>query len=475
MPRPITPVAVRRLRTDGMLEVQSKGGQWFDFRLLSAASKDAVRRALSLKGYDKSNPLPSRELFLLLDGKSPTETRQPNPHTDSDNRTESEHDADGESDADSQPDNDSDGDQPDQSEQPDDGGDDDTDSDNQPDNGDNQQENEMNMEDIVRKIAGEMDSERSAEVGRMYVTQAQHANDLSALRAEFDVIRSEFTPETLPDSPDDKRLYVVTTRVELTTPLVHGEIDGLFHEQFPTLLKMLSLGCHAYLPGPAGTGKSHAAESAATALGWRFASLSCGPTMPESRIWGGMDANGKFHEPAFVALARHAMNNPDSGAIFCLDEMDNGHAGLLASLNSALANGWFTAPNGDTITMGGNFALVGCANTFGTGPTAEFSGRNKLDAATLDRFTYIPWDTDEGMEEAIVRTLLDDVTASAWLDVWRTLRANIAAHGLKFFASMRGCLRGAKMIAAGMDIDEVVMLNLGNKIPADQWAKVNPL
>jgi hypothetical protein len=31
------------------------------------------------------------------------------------------------------------------------------------------------------------------------------------------------------------------------------------------------------------------------------------------------------------------------------------------------------------------------------------------------------------------------------------------------------------MVAAGRDIDKALMMTLGNKIPAEQWAKINPL
>jgi MoxR-like ATPase len=227
-----------------------------------------------------------------------------------------------------------------------------------------------------------------------------------------------------------------------------------------------------YLPGPPGTGKSHAAEQAATMLGWNFASLSLGPTTPESRLWGGMDAHGNFHEPPFIKLARHAQDNPDSGSVYCLDELDNGNSGVIATLNSAMANGWFTAPNGDVISMGRNFVIIGAANTYGTGPTAEFAGRNKLDAATLDRFVYLPWDTDLGVETALTKTILETAVAKAWLEVWRTCRKNAKDNGLKVFVTMRGCLNGAKLISAGFSPQEALEVVLLNKLPDDQRRKV---
>lgn len=269
-------------------------------------------------------------------------------------------------------------------------------------------------------------------------------------------------------------------KIEVRTPTKVEIKEGLFHAQFPKLVRWVGSGNHVYLPGPPGTGKSHAAEQVAKTLGWRFGSISLGPTTPESRLWGGKDAHGNFHEPTFIELARYAAENPESGAVYCLDEMDNGHPGVIATMNSAMANGWFTAPNGDIISFGSNLVFVAAANTFGTGPTAEFAGRNKLDAATLDRFLYLPWDTDLNVEETLVRAHLagvpsGDDKASDWLDVWRTARANVADNGLKVFVTMRGAINGAKLIAGGEGIRSTLDGVLLSKLPTDQAKKINPL
>lgn len=320
------------------------------------------------------------------------------------------------------------------------------------------------IEDIVRRIAGEMDAVQAVELGEQLGI---------AMADAFD--KAEFQPKLGGgDGTGDGQLYTVTTRIEVKRAEVKLQKDGIFHKQFDKLTKLVAAGQHVYLPGPPGTGKSHAAEQVASVLDWRFASISLGPQTPDSRLWGGMDAHGKFFEPPFVKLARHAMENPESGSVYCLDELDNGNAGTIATLNSAMANGWFTAPNGDVIAMGKNMVIVGAANTFGTGPTAEFAGRNKLDAATLDRFCYLPWDTDLAVEKALVLQYLDAQSARAWLDVWRTCRKNAKDHGLKVFVTMRGCVNGARLIASDLDASDVLDMVLLNKLPEDQARKVKP-
>ena len=268
-------------------------------------------------------------------------------------------------------------------------------------------------------------------------------------------------------------------KIEVTVGSKVEVKEGLYHSAFPTLLRMIGAGMHVYLPGPPGTGKSHMAEQVANTLGWKFGAISLGPTTPESRLWGGMDANGHFHEPLLIQCLRYAQDNPEHGAIFCLDEMDNGHSGIIATLNSLMANGWVTAPNGDIIRVGANFSFIACANTYGTGPTAEFSGRNKLDAATLDRFQYVPVPTDLNVESTMVNAWLEPLDDGAriaedWLAAWRTARKNAADNGLKVFVTMRGAINGARLLRAGFDIEETFAVVLGNKLPADQLTKISP-
>ena len=61
-----------------------------------------------------------------------------------------------------------------------------------------------------------------------------------------------------------------------------------------------------------------------------------------------------------------------------------------------------TFPNGETIEAHEGFSAVCCMNTYGTGANDKYTGRNRLDLATLDRFVYLNIPIDEGLEAAIV-------------------------------------------------------------------------
>ncbi len=432
MGRAIRPTAIRISAKGAEPEVLSASGFWTRASLLSEGSVVNLNDALKRAGLLNLNQLvgPLEHTFSDLD---PTDETPPPP------TPYAPLDGGGEDDSPNQP---------------------------QDGNGNGGGEQPPTVEDIIRRIAGEMDDAQDEKNAPIL---------FDMMNAITDAKLAGFQPKLGGgDGTGDGELYTVTTRIEVTTPKGKELKQGIFHKQFDKLTKLVAAGQHCYLPGPPGTGKSHAAEQVASVLGWRFASISLGPQTPESRLWGGMDAHGKFFEPPFIKLARHAMENPDSGAVYCLDELDNGNSGTIATMNSSMANGWFTAPNGDVITMGKNLVIVGAANTYGTGPTAEFAGRNKLDAATLDRFAYLPWDTDLAVEKALVLQYLDTQSARAWLEVWHTCRKNAKDHGLKVFVSMRGCVNGARLIASGLDASDVLDMVLLNKLPEDQARKVKP-
>jgi hypothetical protein len=455
MARPINATAVRRRDGEGTIEVRSSGGHWIPFSMLGWAAQSNLFRTMREKGY--GDVFPSNGGFYY--DLSVQNMQQPQPPQRQEQQVESpdSQDTEGPTDDVSPDDSDDEQDGPFDTDQPDSKQDQQT---------PNKENSEMMVEDIIRRIANELDDKRETKMNQTLESLTESWNQkLDELQ-----VNAPTAPTT--------QLVTVCNRVEVVAPDVNVVRDGLFHMSMPDLLFNMQMGIHTYLPGSPGTGKSHAAAQAAEILGGMFGSISFGPTTPESRLVGGMTADGSFFEPMLLKLVRYAMENPDSYAFMCLDEMDNGHAGVQATLNSIMANGWMTAPNGDHLTVGKNLAFIACANTYGTGPTAEFSGRNKLDAATLDRFAYLPWEIDTGLEEVLVRRYFADDqqhVASHWLDVWRTARANVAANGLKMFVTPRGAQMGAKMIAAGRPVDKALAQVLGNKVPSDQWSKINPL
>ncbi|WP_210407938.1 AAA family ATPase [Allokutzneria sp. NRRL B-24872] len=222
------------------------------------------------------------------------------------------------------------------------------------------------------------------------------------------------------------------------------------HAVLPDLLTALHARCHVLLVGPAGTGKSMLAKQAAQALGLDFQALSLGPTTPMSKVFGYFDAHGTYHDTPFRRAFEH-------GGVMLLDEIDNGHPGLLAELNQALALGTCAFADGMVVAHA-DFRLVATGNTYGTGADRNYVGRQTLDAATLDRFVVVDVPIDEKLEErlALRHAPSHRDAVRELLQLVRGLRAKAAEKQLPVMFSPRTTIDGAKLIEAGASTEQVM-------------------
>jgi MoxR-like ATPase len=275
------------------------------------------------------------------------------------------------------------------------------------------------------------------------------------------------TPESQEgERPEDK---VAETVAEVATKADLGDIDldtladklvgkvmarmqpvvmpPLHHEVLPEVVKLLKADVPTWLQGPPGTSKSTIAAQAAEALGLPLHAISCHEAMTRSDMFGYTDANGTDHRsPLWEAY--------ENGGVLLLDEIDNGNANILAALNSALSNG-FTTFAGKTVHKHKDFKVVSTANTAGMGPESGFIGRMGVDLATLDRFVTLQVNIDEKLEEAIVRTFLEE-DADAVLTAVRALRVGVEKRGLRMMVSPRTSIHAAKMVREGVDLAEAL-------------------
>ena len=240
------------------------------------------------------------------------------------------------------------------------------------------------------------------------------------------------------------------------------KLEGVHHEQFPNLLKIVSANQPVLLVGPAGTGKSHAAEEVARTLDLDFHAISVGSQTSKSDLAGYLTATGTYVRTQF----RDAYEN---GGIFLLDEADAGNSNVLILLNAALSNGQMAFPDG-MIKAHENFRMVATANTYGNGASRQYVGRNQLDAATLDRFAVLDWNIDDKVEESLAGTSAD---GKRWLNTVRAVRKKVVDDlDLRVVISPRATQRGAKLLAAGLKFDEVLRIALIGNIPASSQKEV---
>lgn len=236
---------------------------------------------------------------------------------------------------------------------------------------------------------------------------------------------------------------------------VSPTLDGIQHKNFEHLIRVVHANTPVMLVGPAGTGKSHAAEQVANAMGLDFYAMSVGAQTSKSDIIGYMDAMQNYVRTVFRNAYEH-------GGLFLLDEIDAGNSNVLIQLNAALANNYMSFPDG-MIRRHDKFRMVASANTFGLGASRQYVGRNQLDAATLDRFVVLSWDIDENLEQ----NLAVGKYGAAWLDIVRYVRSFVNDQELRVVVSPRATQRGSLLLSHGMDFNDVLHMALLHQFGAE--------
>lgn len=232
------------------------------------------------------------------------------------------------------------------------------------------------------------------------------------------------------------------------------EVEGTQHHLFEKMLGAVNARLNVFLTGAPGTGKTTLCAQVAKGLGIEFRHLSCHPQMTGVSLFGYCDAKGDYVRTDFRDAYEH-------GYLFLLDEADNGNGGIIAALNAAIENGSCSFPDG-MVKRHPDFRIAIAANTLGTGATADFAGRNKLDPATLNRFVYLHVGIDEAVEEAMVLAEADPADsksteqAIAWLAKVRQCRANEEAAQMRprVFITPRDARDGARLIRLGWTAKE---------------------
>lgn len=251
----------------------------------------------------------------------------------------------------------------------------------------------------------------------------------------------------------EARPSVIDVRVNGGAPI---RVDGDTH----AVLLALGAACHVFLVGPAGTGKSTMAQQASRALRLAFFALSVGPTTPTSKLFGYLDAGGFYHDTPFRQAYQH-------GGLMLLDELDNGHPGLLTELNQALALDICAFPDG-MVARHARFRLVATGNTYATGGDRQYVGRQALDAATLDRLVTIDVPVDENLETrlALAHALSRPEQVERMIAEVRRLRRAAEENKLPVIFSLRASINAAKLIEAGASVAKATQWCVTRGLPS---------
>ncbi len=242
---------------------------------------------------------------------------------------------------------------------------------------------------------------------------------------------------------------VSTVRIEIAKQDgTSRTVEGHAHPKLATLMRVLtSRQANGYAPnvllvGPTGSGKTHAAHQAADTLDRQF--YAQGSMAMTHELMGFIDAAGHYHRTPF----RDAFEN---GGLVILDELDSWDQSCTLALNAALANGYAAFPDG-MVKRHPDSIIIGAGNTHGTGATAEYVGRNRLDQAFLSRFPVkIVWENDPALE-------INTTGNAEFARMVQAARIRAQAKGLKHLIDSRHMSAGAALVAQGFTMQEAAEL-----------------
>lgn len=240
----------------------------------------------------------------------------------------------------------------------------------------------------------------------------------------------------------DATAHLQTVQHVVQTPKETKKMEHRPHKLFDRLLNMVNAGVNVWIAGPAGSGKTMAAQMVADALSLKF--HFNGAIDSEYKLSGFVDAQGRIVSTAFREAWTH-------GGLYLFDEVDASMPQAVLAFNAALSGDLCDFPGEpDPVRKSKDFRCVAAANTWGYGGSSEYVGRSKMDAAFLDRFAFLAWDYDEGLEIEMAGPYTE------WARKVQHLRLVARQRGLKVVISPRAVVNGRKMLDAGFDQSEVL-------------------
>lgn len=234
------------------------------------------------------------------------------------------------------------------------------------------------------KVVTKTEGKKTAEQLMMEAMQMIGGGAIDVAKVQ-EIVKEEIRVATLPK--------VQTIEVKLPTKDEVKKL-GQQHYLFQDVLESVADNSYVLLKGDAGSGKTYGAVQIAKALGLDYRIFSFTNEISLSRCVGYMDAMGNYVKTSIREMY-------ENGGLLILDEFDAMNPNVAVSLNNMLSGDEYTFPDA-VVSKHDDFRVIACTNTFGNGADKDYSSRNKLDKATLDRFDEkFDWGYDEDLEIAV--------------------------------------------------------------------------
>lgn len=197
--------------------------------------------------------------------------------------------------------------------------------------------------------------------------------------------------------------------------------------------------------GPTGSGKGVLASQVAEVLKQNLYAINFSEGMGESAVFGKETVKGFIEGPAWK-VAKY-------GGVMFLDEWDAASDNMAVSLNNLLttaAGKPVTNPfNGETVMMHADACFIAATNTNGKGGDGAYTGRNRLDGASLNRFAMFELGYDTDLE----RELCPD---SVLLERLWTIRVALTEKKSKDVISTRDIKDAYSQAQRGYPLDKIL-------------------
>lgn len=222
----------------------------------------------------------------------------------------------------------------------------------------------------------------------------------------------------------------------------------VFYTRYPQIYPAIAL------VGPTGNGKTTAAVNVQKAMGIPYVVIDITEFMTPEDLIGGFTWTQEYGRTWFDGSVTHAFRN---GLNIIINEFDAANPRAVMCLQSALQDPgsdgfgrYVTIPGSseeDRVYPQGACTIIVTMNTYGTGATRSYVGRNAADAATMDRFAFIS-SGYENEDKILVSRGFKKRTADALIKWAADKRKVIDENALKLNISPRTLMRMAHLIEA---------------------------